>query len=168
MTTAMTLRMQEILDEVWGCLLPAFDRPSAGDGAGLEHRLRALALPTVGGERGGAVALSFESRTDRWRLLDDADGWTLRWVDARGGDNTLDVGFGQWRTSTMRWGGRTLRVAASGGWVAWGHWLAHLVVLDAPHALLIRLRDDGSGRLEWVESAPLGVPDLADLATAPA
>lgn len=167
-TTAMTLRMQEILDEVWGCLLPAFDRPSAEDGAGLEHRLRALALPTVGGERGGAVALSFESRTDRWRLLDDADGWTLRWVDARGGDNTLDVGFGQWRTSTMRWGGRTLRVAASGGWVAWGHWLAHLVVLDAPHALLIRLRDDGSGRLEWVESAPLGVPDLADLATAPA
>lgn len=164
-TTAMTLRMQEILDEVWACLLPAFDRPAGAEEAELVHRLGSLALPTVGGERGGAVALSFESRTDRWRLLDDADGWTLRWVDARGGDNVIAVGYGAWRTSTLRWGGRTLRVAASGGWVAWGHWLAHLVVLDAPHGLLVRLRDDGSGRIEWVESPPLGVPDLADLAT---
>ncbi len=161
--TASTERMQEVLDEVWASLLPAFDRaPDAGDG--LAERLASLRLPTVWGERGGPVGLSFENRTNRWRLVDDADGWQLRWVDQYGGDHQLPVGFGEWRTGTMRWSGRTLRVAASGAWVGWGHWVGHVVALDAPHSLLVRLRDDGSGRTEWVGPKPLGADSLYGLA----
>ncbi|MFP5415923.1 MAG: serine hydrolase domain-containing protein [Actinomycetes bacterium] len=166
-TTACTLRMQEVLDEVWASLLPAFDRPARTDDAGLAARLDAGRLRMVGGERGGPVHLSFENRANRWCLGDNPEGWRLRWVDSEGGDNGVAVGFGAWRISTMRWGdGRQLRVAASGAWVEWGHWVGHLVVLDAPHALLVRLRDDGSGRVEWVESPPLGVASLHGLALA--
>ena len=161
--TASTERMQEVLDEVWASLLPAFDRaPDAGDG--LAERLASLRLPTVWGERGATVGLTFENRTNRWRLVDDADGWQLRWVDQYGGDHQLPVGFGEWRTGTMRWSGRTLRVAASGAWVGWGHWVGHVVALDAPHSLLVRLRDDGSGRTEWVGPKPLGADSLYGLA----
>lgn len=161
--TGLTTRMQEVLDEVWSSLLPAFDRPG-GDDRDLAGRLAAAALATVGGDRGGPVRLSFENRTNRWHLADDGDGWQLRWVDAEGGDNTLPVGYGHWRRSTLSWAGRRLQVAASGAWVGWGHWVGHVVALDAPHSLLVRLRDDGSGRLEWVEAAPLGRPGLAGLA----
>lgn len=161
--TGLTLRMQEVLDELWASLLPAFDRPGGGD-AGLAGRLGCAALPTVGGERGGSVHLSFENRTNRWHLTDDADGWVLRWVDAAGGDNRIPVGFGHWRASEMAWGRCRLKVAASGAWIGWGHWVGHVVTLDAPHGLLVRLRDDGSGRMEWVESAPLGRGSLVDLA----
>ena len=155
--------MQEVLDEVWASLLPAFDRaPDAGDG--LAERLASLRLPTVWGERGGPVGLSFENRTNRWRVVDDADGWQLRWVDQYGDDHHLPVGFGEWRTGTMRWSGRTLRVAASGAWVGWGHWVGHVVALAAPHGLLVRLRDDGCGRTEWVGPKPLGADSLYGLA----
>lgn len=166
-TTGHTSRMQEVLDEVWDSLLPAFDRPAGADADGLASRLADLRLPTVGGERGAGVHLSFENRTNRWRLEDDHGGWTLRWVDAEGGDNTVGVGHRHWRTSMMRWGGRRLRVAASGAWVEWGHWVGHLVALDAPHALLVRLRDDGSGRTEWIGSPPLGRPAWPALAVDP-
>lgn len=162
--TGLTLRMQEVLDEVWASLLPAFDRPGTGDDHQLAGRLARAALPTVGGERGGPVHLSFENRTNRWHLMDDADGWQLRWVDADGGDNRIPVGFGHWRRGEMTWVGRRLQVAASGAWVGWGHWVGHVVTLDAPHGVLVRLRDDGSGRMEWVESAPLGATSLAGLA----
>ncbi len=168
-TTAHTTDMPGILDAVWTHLVPAFSalpargptasRPitEAGARAGdaLAARLSRAALVTVGGERGGTVHLSFENRRNRWRLTDASHGWDLRWVDAAGGDNTLAVGYGSWQYATMRWGTKTLRVAASGAWVGWGHWVGHLIALDAPHALLVRLRDDGSGRLEWVGEPPL-------------
>ena len=38
------------------------------------------------------------------------------------------------------------------------------VSLDAPHSLLVRLRDDGSGRTEWVGPKPLGADSLYGLA----
>ncbi|HHU39759.1 MAG TPA: beta-lactamase family protein [Propionibacterium sp.] len=164
-TTAATERMQEVLDEVWASLVPAFDRPDADAEADahLARRLASLGLPTVWGERGGPVGLAFENRTNRWRLVDSADGWELRWVDQHGGDNRIPVGFGAWRHGTLRWADRRLRVAASGAWVGWGHWVGHVVALDAPHGLLVRLRDDGSGRTEWVGPPPLGPPSLHGL-----
>lgn len=162
--TERTTRMQEVLDEVWASLIPAFDRPATASEESLVERLAGAHLPTVVGDRGAHVHLSYESRSSRWLLRDDHDGWTLRWVDSDGGDNTIPVGQGHWRHGTMRWGNRTLRVAASGAWVEWGHWVGHIMVLDAPHALLVRLREDGSGHAEWVESAPLGNERLASLA----
>lgn len=161
--TASTERMQEVLDEVWSSLLPAFDRPAGGD-HGLAARLASAELSTVWGERGGPVHLSFENRTNRWRLVDDPDGWVLRWVDQYGGDHRIPVGHGHWRDGAMAWGERRLKVAASGAWVGWGHWVGHVVALDAPHSVLVRLRDDGSGRTEWVGSAPLGTDSLHGLA----
>lgn len=161
--TASTVRMQEVLDEVWASLLPAFDRDGDGDDA-LAERLASAALPTVWGERGGPVGLAFENRTNRWRLVDDAEGWVLRWVDQYGGDHRIPVGFGEWRSGRLAWGDRRLDVAASGAWVGWGHWVGHVVVADAPHGLLVRLRDDGSGRTEWVGSKPLGTDSLHGLA----
>ena len=166
--TASTERMQEVLDEVWASLLPAFDRDPASEPdaaqAALAGRLASPELPTVWGERGGPVHLTFENRTNRWRLVDDADGWVLRWVDEFGGDHRLPVGFGLWRHSRMMWGDRSLEVAASGAWVGWGHWVGHVFALDAPHSLLVRLRDDGSGRTEWVGGRPLGADSLHGLA----
>lgn len=163
--TGLTARMQEVLNELWSSLVPAFDRPGGGDAA-LAERLAHVALPTVGGERGGSVYLSFENRTNRWQLNDDPDGWILRWVDADGGDNRIPVGHGRWLDSEMTWGSRRLGVAASGAWVAWGHWVGHVITLDSPHGLLVHLRDDGSGRTEWIESAPLAGGSPADLASA--
>lgn len=164
--TACTDRMQEVLDEVWASLLPAFDRPGEPEDR-LAGRLASAQLQTVRGERGGLVHLSFENRLNRWRLVDDADGWLLRWVDQWGGDHSLPVGFEQWREGTLVWGGRRLQVAASGAWVGWGHWVGHLVALDAPHGILVHLRDDGSGRTEWAGPAPLGTDSLHGLARVP-
>ena len=163
--TAATERMQEVLDEVWACLVPAFDRPGDPDADdGLAQRVASLELGTVWGERGGPVHLNFENRTNRWALVDDPDGWHLRWVDEHGGDHRLPVGSGHWRPGVMRWGAQRLGVAASGAWVGWGHWVGHLRVLDAPHSVLVRLRDDGSGRVEWVGPQPLGADSLRALA----
>jgi len=153
--TACSPRMQEILDDVWAHLVPAFDRPAGLDAGVLAERLGGLRLRPVGGDRGGEVALSFENRTNRWRLTDDREGWTFRWVDAQGGDNTIPVGHRAWRRGIMRWYGRELPVAASGAWVEWGHWVGHVVALAAPHSVVVHLRDDGSGRVEW------GVPPRA-------
>lgn len=181
-TTAHTSDMPGVLDAVWTHLVPAFGalpplsalsdanqvaRPGTGGDAVLAARLSRAALPTVGGERGGAVHLTFENRRNRWRLTDAAHGWDMRWVDASGGDNTLAVGDRSWQYSTMRWGTKTLRVAASGAWVEWGHWVCHVIALDAPHALLVRLRDDGSGRVEWVGEAPLLTKTWSGLAVQP-
>ncbi len=161
--TAGTDRMQEVLDDVWTHLLPAFDRPAEQGADAVASRLAGLRMAPVGGERGGSVALTFENRNNRWRLVDDPDGWRLRWVDAQGGDNTLVVGHGTWHRSVMRWQGRELPVAASGGWVGWGHWVGHVVTLGSPHAVVVHLRDDGSGRAEWV-IPPLAAEALAGLA----
>ncbi|MFT3875805.1 MAG: serine hydrolase domain-containing protein [Propioniciclava sp.] len=164
-TTARTDSMQGVLEAAWDHLLPAFDAPaSAADTDALTARLGRASLRTVGGERGGFVHLSFENRRNRWRLIDAPEGWTLRWIDAFGGDNTLTVGHKSWEIGAMRWGKRTLRVAASGAWVEWGHWVGHMVALDAPHALLVRLRDDGSGKIEWVGEKPLGTGTWPSLA----
>lgn len=175
-TTAHVPHMQGVLDAVWANLVPAFDASSASDalseatptteaGAALAARLARAALPTVGGDRGGMVQLTFENRRSRWRLTEAPHGWDMRWVDSSGGDNTLAVGYGTWQYTTMRWGTKTLRVAASGAWVGWGHWVCHLIALDAPHAMLIRLRDDGSGRTEWVGDPPLLSKMWAGMAT---
>lgn len=169
--TSRTADMQGILDAAWAHLLPAFgtenrtaDPDAAARTDALAQRLARTELPTVRGEQGGCVHLSFENRRNRWRLIDVPGGWTLRWVDPVGGDNKLAVGYRCWQTSTMRWGDRTLRVAASGAWVEWGHWVCHVIALDAPHAVLVRLRDDGSGRREWVGEPPLGHGTWAGLA----
>lgn len=161
--TAATDRTQELLDQVWTHLLPAFGRPPELPTDQVAGRLADLRIRPVDGDRGGRVHLTFENRENRWRLTDDAEGWRLRWVDAQGGDNAIAVGHHRWRRSVMSWGGRSLPVAASGGWVSWGYWVGHLVTLGAPHGLVVHLRDDGSGCVVWV-TTPLRTNTLSGLA----
>lgn len=158
-----TDRMQAVLDNVFGHLLPALGRPTTADADAVAARLRGLRLRPVPGQRGALVHLTFENRHNRWRLDDDPEGWQLRWVDSAGGDNTVAVGHGAWRRGVMRWHGRQLTVAASGAWVSWGRFLVRIVALDSPHWIEVDLRDDGSGRTTW-PFPPLGAVDLAGLA----
>lgn len=161
--TGHTDRMQAVLDNVFGHLLPAIGREVTADADRVAAELRELRLRPVPGQRGALVHLTFENRRNRWRLDDDAEGWLLRWVDSAGGDNTVAVGHGAWRRGVMRWHGRELAVAASGAWVSWGRFLARIVALDSPHWIEVDLRDDGSGRTSW-PFQPLHTDELAGLA----
>ncbi len=161
--TGQTDRMQTVLDHVFGHLLPALGRETTASPDAVAERLRALRVRTVWGQRGGHVRLTFENRTNRWRLGDEEEGWQLRWVDSAGGDNTIPVGHGRWRRGVMRWHGRELAVAACGAWESWGRFLVRVAALDSPHWIEIDLRDDGSGRLVW-PFQPLSASVLADLA----
>lgn len=161
--TGQTDRMQAVLDNVFGHLLPAVGREITADADAVAARLDRLALRPVEGQRGAHVRLTFENRLNRWRLEDDQEGWQLRWVDSAGGDNTVAVGHGTWRRGVMRWRGRELAVAASGAWVAWGRFLARIAALDSPHWIEVDLRDDGSGGTFW-PFKPLHTDDLAGLA----
>lgn len=161
--TGQTDRMQAVIDNVQGHLVPAIGRPSTADPDAVAHRLAGLTMEPVLGQRGATVQLTFENRRNRWRLADDAEGWNLRWVDSAGGDNTVAVGHGSWRRGVMRWRGRELAVAASGAWVQWGRFLVRIVALDSPHWIEVDLRDDGSGRTTW-PFKPLGTDELAGLA----
>lgn len=161
--TGQTDRMQAVLDNVYGHLVPALGREVTADTDAVAARLRGLKLQPVRGERGALVHLSFENRRNRWRLDDDPGGWHLRWVDSSGGDNVVEIGHHEWRTGVMTWNGRDLAVAASGAWVSWGRFLARIVALDSPHWIEVDLRDDGSGRTLW-PFPPLGADGLAGLA----
>lgn len=163
--TGETSRMDAVLDQVWGHLVPALGRPATADQDAVAATLAGLHLAPIWGDRGARVHLTFENRKNRWRLTDDADGWTLRWVDSRGGDNLIGVGHGTWRHTTLCWPGRELRVAASGAWRGWGQFEMRLIALDTPHSMVIRLTDDGSGRAEWVHE-PGWVKQFAGLAVA--
>lgn len=161
--TGATERMQAVLDRVWEHLVPAIDRPATLDQAALDARLAHRQLEPVRGERGAFVRLGFENRHNRWRLVDDAEGWSLRWMDADGGDNEIGVGHDRWRPGVMTWRGRRLDVATSGAWVGWGHFVAQVVALSGPFWILVHLRDDGSGWTEW-NLQPLHGSTLADQA----
>ena len=161
--TGQTDRMQAVLDNVFGHLLPAIGRATTADQTEVDVALAGLRLRPVPGQRGALVGLTFENRRNRWRLTDDAEGWQLRWVDSAGGDNTVALGHGTWRHGVMRWQGRELAVAASGAWVVWGRFLARIVALDSPHWIEVDLRDDGSGHTLW-PFPPLHATELAGLA----
>lgn len=154
--TASTTRMHRMFELVREHLAPAFDRPATADVAGLAERLTGLATPQPGLGRGGPASLACAGPADRWELADAGDGWHVRWVDAAGGDHRLAIGHDRWEHQTMTWGDATLRVAASGGWAPEGGWRAHLVALEAPHTLLLRLDEDGSGSVGWDGPEPLG------------
>ena len=161
--TGATDDMQAVLDRVWQHLVPAIDRPATTDVDELDRRLSHPRIEPIHGERGGLVRLGFENRHNRWRLVDDAEGWAMRWMDAEGGDNEIPVGHEAWRHGVMEWRGRLLEVASSGGWIGWGHFVAKVVALSGPFWILVHLRDDGSGWTEW-NYQPLHGSSLAEMA----
>ena len=174
--TSETTDMQGVLDLVWEHLLPAVDRPGddAGDHA-LAARLAALQVPTprssgAGGEEASWVRAEDSDLPEPYaavRLTRAGDAAYRLVLKAHGEEVPLDVGDGHWVESTFAVAGRELPVVAAGGWGADGTFVADVRVVETPHTLRVRTRDDGTVHLGWREVPLHGADPVATAVRGP-
>ena len=161
--------MQGVLDILWRKLLPAFhDVPLAEDAAavaGLEARLRGLALPSPTGRPSSPLAdqvigktFEFPSNKDEFEALklESADDQTLVLVTRRqGGESAHRCGYGEWIV-----GGSTENepTAASFAWESEKDLVIKLCAYETPFVTTMRLhlKDDESIELELEMNVAFG------------
>lgn len=172
--TSETLDMQAVLDLVWDHVLPAVgSEGEQGDelaDAALEERLETVAVPTPSSSAPGPSTGSWV-RADDSTLPPAYAGMSLApggaayevVVECRGTQVRLDVGDGEWASSTFAVGGIELPVVASGGWDGEGCFSVDIRVIETPHTLRLRTRHDGTVHLGW-RVVPLYGADPLDLA----
>lgn len=169
--TSETLDMQAVLDLVWDHFLPAVaDGDEVGDelaDAALEERLDILAVPTPSSSASGPTSGSWVRAEDstlppEYAAMSLAPGGAAYEVvlDCHGTQVRLDVGDGEWAFSTFAVGGVELPVLSSGGWDAEGRFSADVRLIETPHTLHLRTRDDGTAFLGWREVPLHGVDPL--------
>jgi CubicO group peptidase (beta-lactamase class C family) len=174
--TEDTSDMQAVLDLVWEHLLPAVDREDApGADDELATRMAQLQVPTPRSSGTGPEEV-------RWRRAPDSQlpeayaAVRLARAPSPAGHPAHDlvleahdqevlvrVGDGEWLESTATVAGRSLPVAAAGGWDGDGGFRAELRLVTTPHRVLLHGRPDGTVTLGWNE-LPLHGPDPAHLA----
>jgi CubicO group peptidase (beta-lactamase class C family) len=169
--TAETTDMQGVLELVWEHLLPAVDRD--GDetaDAALRERLEVLRVPTPsstasGSDQGAWVRSPDSTLPESYaavRLEPQGSGaagagtaYRLT-LDVRGTQVPVVVGDGEWLESSLEVDGRELPVAGSGGWDTQGCFTADLRLVETPHTVRVRTREDGTVDLTWREVPQLG------------
>lgn len=174
--TSETPDMQAVLDLVWDHLLPAIGddgQDEVGDelaDAALEERLDLLAVPTPSSAAPGPPTGSWVRADDstlppEYAGMSLAPGGTAYEVvlECQGAQVRLDVGDGEWASSTFAVGGVELPVLAAGGWDGEGCFSADVRLIETPHTLRVRTRPDGTVHLGWRE-VPLHGADPLGLA----
>ena len=170
--TSETLDMQAVLDLVWDHLLPAVgEADEVGDelaDAALEERLETLAVPTPsssapGPENARWVRAEDSTLPEAYAAMSLAPGGTAyeMVLDCYDTQVRLDVGDGEWASSTFAVGGVELPVVASGGWDGEGSFSADVRLIETPHTLRLRTRPDGTVHLGWRELPLYGADPLA-------
>lgn len=169
--TSETLDMQAVLDLVWDHLLPAVgETDEVGDelaDAALEERLETLAVPTPsssspGPENGRWARAEDSTLPPSYAAMSLAPGGTAYEMVLDGHDTPvrLDVGDGEWASSTFAVGGVELPVVAAGGWDGEGCFSADVRLIETPHTLRVRTRTDGTVHLGWREVPLYGADPL--------
>lgn len=170
--TSETTDMQAVLDLAWEHLLPAFDRePDPAADAELAERLASLSVPTLASSGSGPDEASWTRSADS--TLPEAYGAVSLTrtgpaayelvLDHHGTTVPLAVGDGEWAASVLALQGVELPVAAAGGWQEDGTFAADLRLVETPHTVRVRTRNDGTVELGWRE-VPFGDPDPVGLA----
>jgi CubicO group peptidase (beta-lactamase class C family) len=181
-TTAATRDMQAMLDAMWMHLLPAFDRAPAAAGSQeqLASRLADLSLPACDAEPEPASWEAWVSETFT-ALVGSGDAENASTVVSVGvqhegaelrltlneADNALGLTVGtcgEWSVSTPRDArGKSVAVAASGGWSDQQTLRVEVIFLETPHRLDIACSlHDHRARVAW-RLPPLGATRLEDL-----
>jgi CubicO group peptidase (beta-lactamase class C family) len=171
--TAYTLDMQAVLDALWEHLLPGLDagaaHPPATDQAQqqLTARLAGLGLAAADGDpepadwddwMGDPFSIKGQiSPTAPVKPLTDSaavsrtdDGWVLR-IAEPGNGLAFPVGTGRWAVSAPAdEHGRTIPVAASGGWDGPDRLQVEVIFLETPHRMSLTLYRSGrAGTASW-------------------